>query len=84
MLGRPAVALSPGGYYHSCALLDDGSVRCWVFSDDCKFDNGTLVSCPVRQMKDQDPMLGASVEVVTTADGPRYGAWSAIDLGTHP
>ena len=26
--GRSAVAIT-GGYYHSCALLDDGSVKCW-------------------------------------------------------
>ena len=84
MLGRPAVALPPGGYYHACALLDDGSVRCWATSENCTFNNGTLVSCPVPQQKDLDPSLGASVDVVTTANGPRYGAWNAIDLGTHP
>ena len=82
MLGRPAVALPPGGSHHACALLDDGSVRCWDFSDDCQFNNGTLVSCSVPQMK--DPNLGASVDVVTTVNGLRYGAWNAIDLGTHP
>jgi hypothetical protein len=32
----------------------------------------------------EDPNLGASVDVVTTVNGLRYGAWNAIDLGTHP
>jgi hypothetical protein len=26
--GRRAVALA-GGYYHSCAILDDGATKCW-------------------------------------------------------
>lgn len=27
--GRKALALNPGGYDHTCALLDDHSVKCW-------------------------------------------------------
>lgn len=31
-LGRKAVAIA-AGEYHSCALLDDGTVRCWGFGE---------------------------------------------------
>jgi hypothetical protein len=33
-LGQPAATLTSGGYDHSCALLTDGSVKCWGSSPD--------------------------------------------------
>jgi len=38
-LGRRAEAISAGGG-HSCALLDDGRVRCWGFGDDGRLGYG--------------------------------------------
>ena len=38
-LGRPAVALAAAGY-HTCALLDDGGVRCWGSNNDCELGVG--------------------------------------------
>jgi alpha-tubulin suppressor-like RCC1 family protein len=32
-LGRPAIAIT-AGLYHSCAILDDGSVKCWGKNDE--------------------------------------------------
>ncbi|MDQ6774774.1 MAG: hypothetical protein M3071_00835, partial [Actinomycetota bacterium] len=38
--GRTAVAISAGNY-HTCALLDDGSVRCWGFGGNGRLGYGS-------------------------------------------
>ena len=38
-LGRPATAVSAGDS-HSCAILDDGTVRCWGFARDGRLGSG--------------------------------------------
>jgi hypothetical protein len=85
LLGQPAVALATVGGFDMCALLADGGVKCW--SEDpsyCQYENGTPFGCTVPEMGQQDPNLGASVDIITTANGRQYGAWHEIDLGTHP
>ena len=39
--GWPAAAAIDAGVYHSCALLPDGSVRCWGFSGNGQAGYGT-------------------------------------------
>jgi alpha-tubulin suppressor-like RCC1 family protein len=39
-LPRPAVAITAGGY-HSCAKLDDGSIRCWGKNDKGQLGNNS-------------------------------------------
>ncbi|MDQ6750756.1 MAG: hypothetical protein M3Z33_08405 [Actinomycetota bacterium] len=41
--GRTATAISAGDY-HTCALLDDGSVRCWGFGADGRLGYGNIAN----------------------------------------
>ncbi len=46
--GRTAKAISAGDY-HTCALLDDGSVRCWGFGGDGRLGYGNTKSIGASQ-----------------------------------
>jgi alpha-tubulin suppressor-like RCC1 family protein len=41
-----AVGVSVGAY-HSCALLGDGTARCWGFNQYGQLGNGTMANSPV-------------------------------------
>jgi alpha-tubulin suppressor-like RCC1 family protein len=77
----PAVDLGPGRYaravashtYHTCALLDDGSVKCWGYN------HGELgVGESTNDRGDQPNEMGANLPVIEL--GPGRTA-TAIDVG---
>ena len=69
--GRKAVAVSAGGY-HTCAVLDDGTVRCWGYAS-----NGQLGYGNVRN--EADP---STLPAVNLGAGRTAVAISAGDLHT--
>jgi hypothetical protein len=77
-LGQPAVAIGSSGDEVACALLADGSVKCWGGSNDCA--PGNACEAPAHPTA----ILGGSVETQAENGGRAYAEWSAIDLGTHP
>jgi Regulator of chromosome condensation (RCC1) repeat len=77
-IDQPLVALTSGGLAHICAIVADGSVRCWGGFEECS--GAQLCRIPDKVSAE----LGASVDLVTTNGKSAYGAWRAVDLGTHP
>ena len=69
-----SLAMGTEGTSAACALLADGSVMCWSVQSTCLDLDG--VTC--------EGIVGASVEVVNTDAGLKYGAWRAIDLDSPP
>lgn len=57
-LPRPAVAISAGGY-HTCAKLDDGSIRCWGRNDRGQLGNNSRTN-------------STSPVLIAAAAGPSY------------
>jgi len=57
--GRTAVALSSGGY-HTCAILDNGSVSCWGWNNYGQLGDGTSGSAADKYTPTQTSSLGAN------------------------
>ena len=64
---RTAVAIT-GGDYHTCAILDDGSVSCWGYNGYGNLGDGTTTA---RNTPTQTSSLGTDrTAVAITAEGP--------------
>jgi len=65
---RTAVAIT-GGDYHTCAILDDGSVSCWGYNGNGQLGDGTTTDS--RNTPTQTSSLGTDrTAVAITAEGP--------------
>jgi alpha-tubulin suppressor-like RCC1 family protein len=75
--GRSAVAIS-AGYWHTCAILDDGSVSCWGFNTDGRLGDGTLLN---RNSPTQTASLGTGRTAVAIVAGIAHTC-AILDDGT--
>ena len=66
-LGRDAVEISSGSY-HTCALLDDGSIRCWGSNSFGQLGDGTTIERTSPVPVD----LGAGVSAIGVSSGESH------------
>jgi len=64
-VGRTAVAITVGGY-HTCAILDDGSVSCWGYNSAGQLGDGTTTN---RNTPTQTSSLGTGRTAVAITGG---------------
>lgn len=84
--GRSAIAVASTGY-HTCAILDDASVKCWGQGADGELGNGSTgdVGDQPGEMGDQLPTvsLGTSrVPVALVSGGSAYHTCAVLDDGS--
>jgi hypothetical protein len=64
--GRTATALS-AGEFHTCALLDNGSVRCWGFNGDGRLGLGHELDIGDNETPDSVPAVNLGIGRTATA-----------------
>ena len=74
---RTAVAITAGDY-HTCAILDDGSVSCWGYNDYGQLGDGTTTD---RNTPTQTSSLGTDRTAVAISAG-RYHTCAILDDGS--
>jgi len=75
--GRTAVSLSAGGY-HTCAILDDGSVSCWGRNDAGQLGNGGVTDTAIPTPTSS---LGTDRTAVALSSG-KYHTCAILDNGS--
>lgn len=89
-LGGFAVALA-AGYLHTCALLDDGAVRCWGSADSGQLGNGDEEFVGLTNLPSDRPVVPLAGPVIGIAAGGAHtcvvyedqqvGCWGSNEYG---
>lgn len=79
-LGGPAVALAVG-YDHSCALLDDGSVRCWGENGKGQLGLGTTTDVGISQSPAEAGPLALGGDAIAITAGGEHTCALLDDYG---
>jgi Regulator of chromosome condensation (RCC1) repeat len=82
-LGQRATALAGGNNSIMCALLEDGSVKCFGGQEICVPIGPCTPTSTYMAPAKLDLSLGASVETKMVNGVRVYGDWHAVDLGTY-
>ena len=78
--GRTAVAISAGGW-HTCAILDDGSVKCWGLNNNGQLGLGSSIGT-IEPTPPTTPIdLGSGRTAVSIATG-EYFTCATLDNGS--
>ncbi|MDQ6774993.1 MAG: hypothetical protein M3071_01970 [Actinomycetota bacterium] len=81
-LGGHTVAALTAGDYHTCAILDDGTVRCWGYGYDGELGYGNQNNVGYSNNTTPGSMppvkLGAGLTATAISAGGRYGHTCAI------
>src|SRR2546430_10538083 len=77
--GITAATAVTGGGFHTCALLQDGSVRCWGQNDYGQLGNGTVSSAQVSNATPVE-VIGITTATAVTAGG--YHACALLQNGS--
>jgi len=75
--GMTTATAVTGGGYHTCALLQNGTVRCWGQNDYGQLGNGTVSPALVPSVTNSTPV---EVFGITTATAVSAGGWHACGL----
>ena len=78
--GRTAVSVS-GGYYHTCANLDDGSLKCWGRNYYGELGNGGTTGFGIQYTTPQAVNLGTGRTAVSVSSG-NYHTCAVLDDGS--
>ncbi len=76
-----AVAISAGGW-HTCALLQDGTVRCWGRNEDGQLGNGAVITSPPTPSPTPTPVTVTGITTAVAIEAGIFHTCALLQDGT--